>query len=533
MARAVELEGKELLASVGAEGLKEILDELEFLDMENLLGMCKDGLQEPKSSAPYAAAMADLLARVRSCASWASAGEATKYHVSALLTKVVEMAVLGRTDSLKMRREVASARVSVAAPGDRSASAEDAGGEGAGAGEKPKAKTGAEWLAHVSDFLESQLGQTPDVTDWPYEQDLLTVCEALSGDRPRLPQLSQLQLPQNGALNAASAHVASSRNKVYNHDRGYSRDDELDLLEDLLRLYAWGSAMPDKGGWFQMEDADKQSGVSNGDGGEVALIGLYVKIMNVAFVARRQAHLYELSAASAAEYVDEIIDTLSRGVANQRRTLTALSLELCRVMAKLARDSSTTSGTFGRDPGRVASGTRFESRDARFDSGGSQGRISSRNDSTGPRGGGRGGGGGGGGRNSGGRHVRQVRRTGGGGGGGGGGGHGGGGGGGGLKLCFAWADRQLNNEMRGCDRKCGFRHEWLDRDERLDYEDDFESGGRQDNGGGGGGGSNDGRRFVRANRNGDRNGGGGGNRGQNNNRGNDRRGNSRSRSRGR
>merc|ERR1740130_2291911 len=134
--------------------------------------MCKDGLQEPKSSAQYAAAMADLLVRVRSSASWASAGEPTKYHVLALLTKVVEMAVLGRTDSLKMRREVASARVSVAAPGDRSASAEDASGEGAGAGDKPKAKTGAEWLAHVSDFLESQLGQTPDVTDWPYEQDL-------------------------------------------------------------------------------------------------------------------------------------------------------------------------------------------------------------------------------------------------------------------------------------------------------------------------------------------------------------------------
>ena len=365
LARAVAQEGTDLLGSVGADGLKDALEEAELLDMEQLLGLAGDGLQQAKGSPAYKAAMAELLSRVQGSVIWASVDPATTFHVETLLAKVVEMAVLNRPESLKMRRDLASTRVTVSPAADVRAAinVEEDVPEA-----KPKVKTGAEWLSYVSEYVEGQLGRLPDVNDWPFDHDLLVACEMLSADRPRLPQLGQLQLPQSGALNTSGALVTATRNKVYYHDRGYNRDDELDLLEDYIRLLTWGAAMPIKGSWFRLEELDRRSGVALDDGEEVPLLGLRVPMMELATQARRQAHHYDLDPEATAEYVDKVIDMLTRGVSNERRTLTVLSDQVCLELAKMARESATTTGTHSRDPGRVTgTGRASNTNDARYD----------------------------------------------------------------------------------------------------------------------------------------------------------------------
>ena len=139
-------EGTDLLGSVGADGLKDALEEAELLDMEQLLGLQGDGLQQPKGSPAYKAAMAELLSRVQGSVIWASVDPATTFHVETLLAKVVEMAVLNRPESLKMRRDLASTRVTVSPAADVRAAinVEEDVPEA-----KPKVKTGAECMAVI------------------------------------------------------------------------------------------------------------------------------------------------------------------------------------------------------------------------------------------------------------------------------------------------------------------------------------------------------------------------------------------------
>ena len=49
-------------------------------------------------------------------------------------------------------------------------------------------------------------------------------------------------------LGGAGAHVAATKNKVYNHDRAYSAEDELDMFEDYCRTIAWGASQHAKEG---------------------------------------------------------------------------------------------------------------------------------------------------------------------------------------------------------------------------------------------------------------------------------------------
>ena len=92
------------------------------------------------------------------------------------------------------------------------------------------------------------LGSLPDVTVWPVDVDLKVMCEGFSGPRPRMAQLTELQLPRLGMESSAGAHVTATKNKVYNHDRAYSAEDELDMFEDYCRTIAWGASQHAKDG---------------------------------------------------------------------------------------------------------------------------------------------------------------------------------------------------------------------------------------------------------------------------------------------
>ena len=170
------------------------------------------------------------------------------FHVESLLHRVVEMVMEARKASLQMRRDIASTRVAIA-PGGGVNAPGGGGGEPAPTEEpKPKELNGDEWRVLVSGMLEGQLGSLPDVTVWPIDADLKVTCEGLSGPRPRLAQLTELQLPRLGMESSAGAHVAATKNKVYNHDRAYSAEDELDMFEDYCRTIAWGASQHAKEG---------------------------------------------------------------------------------------------------------------------------------------------------------------------------------------------------------------------------------------------------------------------------------------------
>ena len=235
LAIAVAAEGADLLASVAASGLKEALDESELLDMENLLSVAGKGLMGAPGTPQYDRSFQVLVSMVKATAAWASADAGVVFHVESLLHRVVEMAMEARKASLQMRRDIASTRVAIV-PGGGVNAPGGGGGEPAPTEEpKPKELNGDEWRVLVSGMLEGQLGSLPDVTVWPIDADLKVTCEGLSGPRPRLAQLTELQLPRLGMESSAGAHVAATKNKVYNHDRAYSAEDELDMFEDFTR----------------------------------------------------------------------------------------------------------------------------------------------------------------------------------------------------------------------------------------------------------------------------------------------------------
>ena len=361
---AVAQEAGDLLASVAAAGLKDALEESELLDMERLLSVSGRGLMAAVGSAAYNQSFAALVGLVTASAAWASADAGVKFHVESLLHNVIEMAKEARPASLLMRRDVAGARVAIASNnGGADAPGGGGGDQGSGEESKPKELTREEWRAKISPIIEAQLGSLPDITMWPFVGDLLTLCIGLSGVRPRLAQLSELQLPRLGLDSTAGAHAATAKNKVFHHDRGYLAEEELDLLEDFFSAVAWAAAqvVPESKdtveSWWILAECDHESGVSlDNTGRQVAVVGQFNKIMDVPTMARRQAHSFDMGGPEAATLVDDIIGTLSRGVCNERRTLTNISLQLCREMPKLAREAMHSSGTHARQAGRAVPG---------------------------------------------------------------------------------------------------------------------------------------------------------------------------------
>ena len=96
-------------------------------------------------------------------------------------------------------------------------------------------------------------------------------------------------------------------------------------------------------GWWLLEEYDRSSGVCIDDE-QVPLVGQFTKLMDVSNLARRQAHSFEMGGPEAATLVDDLVGALSRGVSNERRTLTNVALQLCRDMARLAREAASSAG---------------------------------------------------------------------------------------------------------------------------------------------------------------------------------------------
>jgi len=471
----VAKEGRSVLESAGVPWAGEMLEEIELLDVVHLLRTAGGGFALPPGSLKYKEARTAVVGRMLTTAAYAALPPAKKSEalLGSVLDYYVENAKEQRADSVKMRLTTSGAGPPRSV-GFATGSAPPAGELDEGAATTPPEKTTratpVEARTAVTDVVEAQIKVLPPPGDMPKDEDIRAMKEAVEAPRPKLPSLTDLELPGDNRVRPHQAVRAGAR-REFHHDRAVSVDAELDLLGSALSVVKWGGAVR-ASEHFTLHASDSNSGVRFGSeiGTErnTPLVAIYTVVGDCLEGFRKEVRDARLDRYEAASFVDAVWAELDRLMYNEKKTLTICLSETrnaglahrqigARYQVPAPRrggrgraddgydsydDSYTDARTDHRQPRararrpRGREETRRDRSRGRDDDRRSQGRSRSRDRGDDRRGG----------RDTGGQPY------------------------GGKAICFDWADKQVDSKNRGCQFRgdCKFRHEWL-AGERRDY----------------------------------------------------------------